>query len=342
MRPGAREALWNKVVEKIQKALPSAPDPAPDVLFSTITTSEPLNQNLEYDQSFYEYDRAKVICRAGLGEGALLYRMVSVSHSNKGDLISGVRSLFYMAPGRFNRIQQRTTYCSNNILISIAETLFSMHRRMLDAITNRQPVAHIKTLSSAERCLVAFRVHEIDDLVYAEAEEASLLFGPMTKAVLVHPEPVVGQLLDFSDNVRKNANRGILYPSPRHSKGLCIALFQDETHRVRSDVYERLYVNLQLLAEDQETIQSAKGLNPLKDIPDSTRGHYSFRDSTQFEELQKAGLIFPYGLPSSGAVDLVRQSYQNYPKDAVRTILKPAKTSIECPLSLESCPNHLK
>ena len=340
MRKGAREALWDKVVEAIQKALPSASDRTLDLLPSNITNPELLKQPSEYDDSLYEYDRAKIICSAGLREGALLYRIASLSHRNKGDLVSGLGSLFHMSQGRFHRPQQRTTYCSNNVLISIAESLFHMYRRMLDAITRTLPVTHIKT--STDQCLVAFRVHEIDDLVYAEATEASVLFPPMSRALLLQPDPIIGDLLDFGDRVRINAKRGILYPSPRHSRGLCVALFKDETNRIRRDLYEKLYVKLQLIREDHETTHAVKDLDLYRDVPDSTRGYYSFKDSTQFKELQKAGIIYPYGIPSSGVVDFVRRPYSNYPTDAVWEISKPSKSGVDCPLALKECPNYAK
>jgi hypothetical protein len=331
MRTGDREALWDRVVETIQKALPP------------VTSSEDqrleLNQgksklDAKFDESLYDFDRQKLRYDARLLEGAILYRMASPMYAGKGDILTGRGSLFSLRQGRLNRVQQRTIYCTNNILLSIAETLYYMYLRVMDALSTNQPTIELQSLIVSDRTLVAFRVHEIADLVNAEAIKARSRYSVPSNSLLVHPSPIISQLQDFGDTLRLENMKGALYPSPRHSRGLCIALFHDETGALRDDFYEGLNIRLRLLAEGQDYREPPKDFRLLTDFIDSARGYYAFSDPSQFDRVRQTGVINPAGAPVSGIVDFVRRSYINYPYDAVRS----PHFGTSCPLVLTECP----
>ncbi len=358
MKTGEREALWYRVCETIKKALPpvtSAQAASLDAKleYETIQKALPLSTKsveelqqsnivlsegqVECEESLYEFDGAKITSDARLREGAILYRMTSPRFSGREDILTGIGSLFSLRQGRFNRIQQRTVYCSDNILLSIAENLYYLYRRTVDGITTRLPPAHLKSLMSSDRRLVAISVNEIDDLVYAEAKGTLSLYPLLSNNLLVHPDYIIGPLHDFSDALRRDSKRGVLYPSPRHSRGLCIALFHDETNMVRNDFYQRLDIHLQLIAEGQDFANPPRVPNPFTDIIDSNRGYYSFTNQKLFEMAQKIGAINPKEIPVSGIIDFIRRPYVNYPYDAVRSPLDLNQKS-QCPLFLDDCP----
>lgn len=331
MRTGDREALWDRVVETIQKALPPATRDEDQRLKLNHGKS---NIEAKFDESLYDFDRQMLRYDARLLEGAILYRMAAPMYAGKGDILTGRGSLFSLRQGRFNRVQQRTIYCTNNILLAIAETLYYMYARVLDAISNNQPPTMLKSLIVSERTLVAFRVHAIADLVNAEAMEARSRYSLPSKSLLVHPSPIISNLQDFGDTLRLENMKGVLCPSPRHSKGICIAFFHDETGALRDDFYEGLKLRLQLLAEGQDYREPPKDFRLPRDFIDSTRGYYAFSDPNQFDRIRKTGALNPAEAPLSGIVDFVRRSYVNYPYDAVRS----THFGTSCPLVLTECP----
>jgi len=170
-----------------------------------------------------------------------------------------------------------------------------------------------------ERCLVVLKVQEIQDLVYADCEGVRVDYNVRFAGTpVVFPDDDYAPFWDFNNTVRQAQKRGVMYPSARHSKDLCIALFYDETNSIVPQSDERLIMKLQLIAEDQDPAQPLRRCDPFKDKLHPTMGHYSFVDDAEFTRLRNANMLYPKGIPQSGMVDFVRRQYQIYPSHAVR------------------------
>ena len=127
----------------------------------------------------------------------------------------------------------------------------------------------------------------------------------------------------------------MIYPSARHSRGHCIALFGDQTNSLKSGSCYVTSVTLKLVREDFDSAgPPPRPCDPTTDIIDGMRGYYSFDGSTKsgLISLAERGLLSPLGMPARGAVDFVRRRYHRYPIDAVN---RGAITS-GCPLIVEN------
>lgn len=273
---------------------------------------------MSYDDSLYRFDRDNAYHEATLLQGAYLYRLTSINHAGIDDLLSGRGPEKSRAKGRFNASQQKATYCTNNALVCIAEVLYHMYRIVLNKMTNKLAYRDIRSSLEAERCLVVLRVEEIPDLVYVDCEavrvEFDARFGGTT---VVFPDDLYAPFWDFNDRLRSNGKKGVIYPSARHSRDVCLALFDDETSRIIPNTDERLNIKLQLLAEDQDPRQPPQRCDPYKEKLHATMGYYSFTDQAEFDRVRNLGRLHPRDLPFSGMVDFVRRRYANYPGDAV-------------------------
>jgi RES domain-containing protein len=273
---------------------------------------------MKYDAGLYNFDRENSYHEASLEKGAFLYRLTSVNHAGLQDILSGKGPELSRAEGRFNAPQQKATYCTNNALVCIAEVLYHMYRVVLDLISNGMPYRQVQSSLHAERCLVVVRVKEIKDLVYCDCEGArrdfNAKFGGTT---VVFPDNHYEPFWDFNNTIRKKGKKGVIYPSARHSRDLCLVLFDDETPRImRRSVY-RLNIKLQLLPEDQDPRQPPRKCDPLREKLHATMGYYSFENQEQYDKARNAHILNPGDTPFQGMIDFVRRKYNRYPGDAV-------------------------
>lgn len=236
--------------------------------------------------------------------------------------MTGLGPEYSREPGRYHRIQQRTTYCSNNILVSISEVLFHMYRKALDAISACLEYSHVAQYLFQPRVLVVFGVSQIDDMVLVESQDVQDRHGThLSGTMLVHPDPHYKVLPEFAEELRSERAKGVFYPSARHSLDLAFAFFDDNSNCIMDDTYELLHLELRLVTEDQNpAIQPTpitREIVRYKKLH-ATMGHYAFTDPATLQNLDSAGLLYPQGLPNRGMVDFVRRHYVHYPHDAVR------------------------
>jgi RES domain-containing protein len=273
---------------------------------------------MSYDDNLYSFDRANSFHEAKLLSGAYLYRLTSVNHAAVDDILSGRGPEKSRQRGRFNAPQQKTSYCTNNALVCVSEVLYHMYRTVLDKITKRMPYRDILSSIEAERCLTAVRVSEIADLVYTDCDGVKIEFNArFSGTTTVFPDNDYPPFWDFNDAIRTNNKKGVIYPSARHSKDVCIALFDDETGRIVPDSDTRLNIKLQLLGEDQDPLQPPQKCDPYKQKLHATMGYYTFIDRAEFDKVRDAGMLNPADIPFKGMVDFVRRRYRKYPGDAV-------------------------
>jgi hypothetical protein len=273
-----------------------------------------------YDRSLYHYDEGGETHAAALRKGAVLYRLTSLSHCNRTDVLTGLGPEKARDVGRFHGPQQRTSYCANNVLVAIAEVLFHMYRKTLGRLSTMQPYPDIRAAANDVRSLVAFRVDDISDMVFFDSDEVQVMFDPRLRgALIVYPDESYTPFRGFAERLRADRKRGVLYPSARHSQDLCIALFDDETNKIATSPFENLVVDLQLLSESQSISEPLRRCNPMKEKIHPTMGAYRFRDQSAFENAKASGILHPSNIPSEGYVDFVRRSYRSYPADAVIT-----------------------
>jgi hypothetical protein len=273
---------------------------------------------VRYDDSKYLYDKAKKFHQASFEEGAMLYRLTTEIHSGQQNVLSGRATASSRSYGRFHAPQQPTSYCANNVLTTIAEVLFHDYRRAVGLIERRQSRKAIRgSCMGLLRHLHVISVKSIPGLVYTDADDVVELDNRLCGSATVFPEPIYQFFLDFNNKVRSQPeSRGILYPSARHSEGLCVALFNDETDKIQE--MAGLDVYLSLLPEDGAPGDPPPDLfDPFRQKLHPTMGHYQFKNPLEFERLKRAGLIHPYDLPSRGQVDFVRRKYKVYPEHAV-------------------------
>jgi hypothetical protein len=271
-----------------------------------------------FDYKYYEFDRRNLDFRAKLHRGAYLYRLASILHCGRDEILTGNGPANSAANGRFNVAQQRISYCANNVLVCIAEVLYHMYRKALERIEHNPKEPHlIREALVDKRALAIFRVDDISDLVYIDAEDVKAVYDPlMSGTKVVFPDPHYRFLQDFSNTIRSDKRRGAFYPSARHSQDICIGLFEDQTRLIQPAPYYVINVDLHLLAEDQKVQDPAK-LCTDKDKLHPTMGYYSFADVKELENASRGGVLNPSNLPASGKVDFVRRYYKAYPDEAI-------------------------
>ena len=271
-----------------------------------------------YDDALYEYDRSRASHVAALRDGAVLYRLASLSHCGPADVLSGRGPLCSPGKGRWHATNQSASYCANNILVCFAEVLFHMHRRFLRGILESRPHDVIRDAAADHRVLVVFRVTPIEGLVYIDSEGARADIHPrITGTAAVFPDEYYEPFWSVYNKIRELDKRGVFYPSARHAEGYCMCLFRDESNQVRTDFYEMASVTLQLVPEDQQWDQLPKTCLPFRDKLHPTRGFYQFDQPKELSRLTDAGAVCPQDLPSRGFIDFVRHRYRDYPGDAV-------------------------
>jgi hypothetical protein len=273
---------------------------------------------MHYDDSLYDYDPNNINHEAKLNNGAYLYRLTSITHSEIDDALNGGGPLKSSQPGRFNNPYERASYCANNTLVCIAEILYHMYRTALNRIENRDPDGFILESFLAKRALISIRVSEIDNMVHIDGSDVKRHFDQrMGGTATVFPGPNYDMTLGFNKLLRDKGKRGVFYPSARHSKDICIALFDDETSRIDQGSYKLLNVELRLLPETQPLKTPFSICEPFTDKLHPTMGYYSFDDPAQLADAKTRKTINPADLPEKGIVDFIRRQYRDYPRDAV-------------------------
>lgn len=255
---------------------------------------------------------------ASLEDGAMLYRITSRTYSGSGDVLTGNGAANGVTEGRFHRIGQRATYCANNVMLCLAEILFRQYRVMLDGIEKDTHPALLKPQAVGKHVLVILAVDKIDNIVFADSVGARVYNHNITGPSITTPDLVYDQLQKFSDEVRRDRKRGVVYPSARHSEGFAFALFNNESGRIRLTPYETLELKLQLVSEKQDfSIKPPARFDIYVDKIHPTIGYYEFINETAFNGLKSRGLIHPDRLPARGYFDFVRRRYGgSYPDDA--------------------------
>jgi hypothetical protein len=275
---------------------------------------------MAYNPDLYDVDRRGEKHSAEIRDGALLYRVASLQHWERPHILSGAGAELGSPAGRFHRINQRASYCSNNVILCFAEMLYHMYRRVMDGIVDRLPVEHLINWRDKEARLVIFSVQDIRDLVYVDSQGARVDFDPrMLGWAVVCPYGTYEPFHNLSDMLRVKAKKGIVYPSARHSVDLAFAFFRDETAKIREDLYIALDMRLQLIPENQDFNAPPDECSPFSGKLHATMGYYEFLDPGEFGRARTEGLIYPDALQDRGYVDFVRRRYRNYPVDAFLT-----------------------
>jgi hypothetical protein len=252
---------------------------------------------------------------AVIEDGTRLYRISSPLFSSKSDVLNGRGALTQQ--GRYHQVHQFTSYCSDNVLVSISEILFHMSRHALRSLANNMPLASWLSRAVVPRHLVILEMSRIDSLIYIDTDDCrnqtALHAGQIVhSSLLIHPDELYYPL-QMASNFYRNASRlGVVYPSARHSRGLALALFLDHTNNIKN-ILGTLDITLSLVDESSEKPVS-NAFNPAQDKISQTRGYFQMKVS-DFSRYQR--LLYP--LPSSsGVIDFVRTNYSHYPQDAVR------------------------
>jgi RES domain-containing protein len=274
-------------------------------------------------ENMYEYDRNGVSHKARLCNGAYLYRITSVNHCNMEKALNGGGPLNSAEPGRFHEAQQRASYCANNVLVCIAEVLFQMYRTALKKVDMHSEAAALSDAFHDKRCLVLFRVAEIDNLVNIDADDIVFDYQiRLSRPATVYPDPRYRVISELNRKLREDGKRGVLYPSARHSQDMCVVLFYDETSRIDPTLYEALSLELSLLTESQDLRSSEiQPIDVRRDKIHPTMGYYAFNnvgiEKDKLKNLKDRGLIYPENIPQTGMIDFVRRRYEKYPAKAV-------------------------
>ncbi len=116
--------------------------------------------------------------------------------------------------------------------------------------------------------------------------------------------------------MRLRGKKGVIYPSARHSVDLALALFLDNTDKIKDDFYIAAPIRLQLIAEDQDLTVAPATCRPVVHKIHATIGHYEFTDAALFSSLKSSNLLHPDDIPEQGYIDFVRRQYNHYPHDA--------------------------
>jgi len=284
---------------------------------------------MRYEPADYVFDHANQLCEASLRENAILYRLTSVSHNTEDTILNGWGPVGNRQRGRFHQPDQLTTYCSNNVLVSISEVLYHMYRSLLDQLgkasdTNPEKYSVIlKQMAKRTKALVVFRVKAIEHLVHLDSEAVQYDYRTnITGTLSVWPDATYTLFDSLNVSFRDRRRRGLYYPSARHSRDKCIALFSDQTERVVKDELHSLRVDLQLIPEDFDFLSDPEKFSPFRKKVHPTMGYYRVVDADKFAELEERGMIHPAGMRTAGVVDFVRRRYSDeaYPADAVTRV----------------------
>lgn len=267
-----------------------------------------------FDPNDYKVDTAnRQDADAVVKDGALLYRVASLLHSERQYILTGEGAL--LSEGRYHDNNpldpELTSYCANNVTLCLSEALFRLYRRLLDSVQQEHDATHLSGHTVRERCLVIFAVDQIDDLVYVDSTGArNHYYQKLNGPTITTPDLVYTPLQNFAKAVRKQGKNGVVYPSARHSEDLAFAFFEDRSGHVRHDPYVVLNLKLQLVSEEQDFSAKPSAVIDFKvEKLHHTIGYYEFTEPKTFDNLKAQGLLNPSTLPVRGYIDFVRRRY---------------------------------
>jgi hypothetical protein len=200
----------------------------------------------------------------------------------------------------------------------MAEVLYHMSRQAMDVLVNNGPFTEWKNRAAVFRRLVIFRVHPIDNLVYIDTEDCRQQTSLGAKqgiasTLVVHPDQVYRPLQAASTFYRSARKNGIVYPSARHSRGHALALFLDQTARIKR-ILGTLDIHLALVEEATESPIDRPPISPFDKKLSHTRGYYEI---TRSDFTKNQNWLNPRLPASRGVIDFVRVPYRKYPDAAV-------------------------
>jgi RES domain len=267
---------------------------------------------MPFAHSSYRIDELSLT--ASIQPGAYLYRLTSLNWGEPQYLLNGGGPLHSSDNGRFHVAHQRTTYCANNVLVCLSEMLFHMYRSVLNCIAKGRPVAAIREPTERYLWLTAAQVDVIDELVNLEALDFPRNYGPkMTGTMTVHPDSEYEEFQRLSTRLRGEDKRGIVYPSARHHRDYCFALFLDETRSVNVATFFRLKLALRLVGEEHNfNVEAGTGCFPDQHKIHGSLGYFEFQDPDKLTEAIQNSLINPNFLPAKGFVAFSRNPCSPY------------------------------
>ena len=107
-------------------------------------------------------DQNQIQQDAKIEKDTTLFRLASPLYSSQSDLLNGKGA--NAGEGRYHRIQQPTSYVSNNALLCIAEVLYHMSRKAMNHLANNGAPSQWQKYAQILRHLVIFDMHEITEL----------------------------------------------------------------------------------------------------------------------------------------------------------------------------------
>jgi hypothetical protein len=274
---------------------------------------------MPYSDKTYKIDELKLF--AEVSDGGYLYRLASINWAEAQFFLNGGGPLHSSSNGRFHVAHQRTTYCSNNVFVCLSEMLYHMHRCVLDRIMHRDSIAAIREPTERFFWLTGAAVETLNDLVYLDAMDFPRVYGPtMTGTMTIHPDKEYEEFQKVSTRLRGEGKRGVAYPSARHHRDHCFALFLDETDRVKVPTFFRLLVVLRLIGEEHNlTVAPGTGCHPDVHKIHATLGYFEFQDASELTKAIKDKLLNPDFIPGRGFLSFSRLPCDPY-SNAVHSV----------------------
>jgi RES domain len=259
-----------------------------------------------YDPNLYGLQSVSDI--VVIESGAYLYRITSENRNAFEFMLNGGGPLSCDNSGRFHFAHQRTTYCANNALITIAEVLYHMYRTALHRVMANDPIVSIEAAARRDACFTLARVRRIDSLLNLESEQFLRDNGPRFGGTMaVHPDKEYREFQTLAARLREQGMRGLAYPSARHWQDVCFVLFRDETGVIEPSSFRWLQVRLQLVRERQDQTKEPEYCRPDLHKLHPTLGFYRFKDPQELEALRRDGVLNPADLPEAGYLEFVRR-----------------------------------
>lgn len=254
-----------------------------------------------------------------LDDGALLYRITDMTYSASDVVMSGRGPIKTRGEGRWHVVQQPATYCSDNILVCVSEVLFHMYRGLLDNLSKNKHPREVLDKCTLRRVLAIVQTKEISGLINIESKYLNKRHASATRiqgAVAVHPDVTYEPFRVLNEELRRDAQvRGVVYPSARHSSGMCFVFFEDESKNVKADTVT-LELQLCLIPESYSCGPACPIIDPYENRVCGYAGYYQC-DKNALEDLRRKGMLNPANMPHAGVVSFLRRLYSRYPEDAV-------------------------
>lgn len=254
----------------------------------------------------------KIYEDAEIGDDARLYRITSPTYATKSTLLNGRGA--NSGDGRFHVIQQLTSYSADNVLICIAEKLFYMHYISLRKLSNNS-YPEFKREATKKHVLSVFKCENIQDFIYVESSVARQNYQ-LNPSTVTYPDRIYAPLQTAGNKMRRANKNGIMYPSARHSQGLSVCFFGDQTNNIKS-LEANIQLTLSLVSEDMTTLADDINFDPTSARISNSIGHFSFDDS---DFRQYSNLLSPNLSSKDGYIDFHRIFYvhANYPSCAIK------------------------